>query len=589
MSDIMSLLSENTTYKNRSDEVKKITKWWEKTGLLEGLSDSNSQQIKSNIAVLLENQKGNLRKEFLLRESSAMASGDVTGFAAVAFPLVRRVFANIVANELISVQPMSLPTGLIFYLDFQAGSNKSVGLTQNASVFGGGAVGSEIAPGISLAGVNADTGFYNLNVGYGSPTGSATAVPMALVMSGTVGSNSAYSQELDKLVKFDPDLSGAFVYVGTIPLSAFTTNGNALNERAYTSVTDVSTGVSTPSGSLVRRLTSRPTGSSGLPDSASLLVVYSSSLAPSTLNELAFMGSITASYASHDFKFAIDDDFVAGSALGSTVGDPAWGLEYGGNVGENAEIPQIDIKIDATDITAITKKLKARWTPELGQDLNSYHNLDAEVELTSMLSELISLEIDVEILGDLVKHASAGTYYWSRRPGRFLNRTTGQVLAAAVTGDFTGNVSEWYQTLLEAVNDVSAQIQRKVLRGGATFLVTSPEVANILEFTQTFIATVTHDQDSAGSAGVGKVGTLSKKWDVYVTSYFHRNLILIGRKGSSALETGYVYAPYVPLQTTPVIPDPDTFVLNKGVMTRYGKKIVRADMYGLVVVQDLFG
>jgi hypothetical protein len=149
-------------------------------------------------------------------------------------------------------------------------------------------------------------------------------------------------------------------------------------------------------------------------------------------------------------------------------------------------------------------------------------------------------------------------------------------------------VSEWYETLLETVNDVSAAIHRKTLRGGATFIVVSPEVANILEFTSGFRANVTHDDDK-GTSGAVNVGSLQSKWEVYVDPYFPRNVILVGRKGNNFLESGFVYAPYVPLQVTPTIFGPEDFVPRKGVMTRYAKKMVRPDMYGLVVVTDLLG
>jgi hypothetical protein len=215
--------------------------------------------------------------------------------------------------------------------------------------------------------------------------------------------------------------------------------------------------------------------------------------------------------------------------------------------------------------------------------------LDAEVELTSILSEQIALEIDRELLNDLIRGATAGTYYWSRSPGLFVKRDTGVELGAtAAAPDFTGTVSEWYETLLETVNDVSAQIHRKTLRGGANFLVTSPEVANIMEFTSGFRASVTADVDR-GTAGAFKTGTISKKFDVYVDPYFPRNLILVGRKGNNFLESGYVYAPYVPLQVTPTIFGVEDFVPRKGVMTRYAKKMVRPDYYGLVVVRGLLG
>jgi hypothetical protein len=221
--------------------------------------------------------------------------------------------------------------------------------------------------------------------------------------------------------------------------------------------------------------------------------------------------------------------------------------------------------------------------------LNAYHNLDAEVELTGILSEQIALEIDQEILGDLIGGAKASTLYWSRRPGLFVTRTTGaDATSLAAPPDFTGSVSEWYETLVETINDVSADIHRKTLRGGANFLVCGPEVANILEFTSGFRASVTHDDDT-GSVGAINAGSISKKWDLWVDPYFPRNVVLVGRKGSSFLESGYVYAPYVPLQTTPTIFHADDFTPRKAVMTRYGKKLVRPDMYGLVVVRDLEG
>ena len=233
--------------------------------------------------------------------------------------------------------------------------------------------------------------------------------------------------------------------------------------------------------------------------------------------------------------------------------------------------------------------MKAKWTPELGQDLNAYHNLDAEVELTSILSEQVALEIDREILADLVNGATAGTYYWSRSPGLFVNRSTGAELGAtAAAPDFTGTVSEWYETLIETINDVSAQIHIKTLRGGANYVVCSPEVANVLEFTAGFRANVTADADK-GVIGAQNVGSLSRKFDVIVDPYFPRNVILVGRKGNSFLESGYVYAPYVPLQVTPTIFGTEDFVPRKGVMTRYAKKMVRPDMYGLVIVRGLLG
>jgi hypothetical protein len=300
------------------------------------------------------------------------------------------------------------------------------------------------------------------------------------------------------------------------------------------------------------------------------------------LGDTELMNAVTSSGGSAQgmINFPIVDAFATGGGLGSVVGTTPWGLE------NTVSIPSIDIKVDSVAVTAVTKKLKAQWSPELAQDLNAYHNLDAEVELTSILSEQIALEIDQEILADLIAGATAGTLFWSRSPGKFVDRDNGRPYANSLYPAFTGNVSEWYETLLETVNEVSARIHRKTLRGGGNFLVCSPEVANILEFTSGFRASAAVD-DENGSWGAQKVGSISRKMDIHVDPYFARNLVLVGRKGSSFLESGYVYAPYVPLQVTPTIFGPDDFVPRKGVMTRYAKQMVRGDMYGLVVVMDL--
>jgi len=627
---VLDKLTEGIVDRDLSKEGAALMSKWERTGLLEGM---DSDRKKNSMARLLENQA----KE-LLRETSAMASGDVEGFAAVAFPIVRRVFGGLVANDLVSVQPMSLPSGLIFFLDFTVSSDTGnrLGYESGESLYGGGKVGAEITGGVSLSNDAAEDSFYNLNNGYAAPTGTTATFNLAAnhgaaaastlagtgdptILAGTASNN----ENLDlkdtnviqataeisapKLLQHDPDVTSgticAFVFLPTTALSASVVGAGSegvLDERNTTTIRDNAT----TSGTLVRRLTriidpnngGDPLGS--LVQEKCVLLTYTLGQDTSTTGGSVRQRLINLTGSARTFGFAIRDDFDAAPALGSVVGDDVWGLEFGQSGGGladggNIRIPEIDIKVDSIDIRAQTKKLKARWTPELSQDLNAYHNIDAEVELTSILSEQVALEIDQEVLQDLVKHATAGTQYWSRLPGRFLDRTTGTPISTVsneslLGADFTGNVSEWYETLLETINDVSAQIHRKTLRGGANFIVVSPEVANILEFTAGFRGAVTHD-DTKGTTGAVKVGSLSKKFDVYVNPYFYRNVVLVGRKGNSFLESGYVYAPYVPLQTTPLIYDPDTFVPNKGVMTRYGKKMVRPDMYGLVVVTDLLG
>ena len=505
---------------------------------------------------------------------------------------------------------MSLPSGLIFFLDFTS-STSGPGLPRlgwgatEQSLYGGGRVGAQITGGVDLSGTNAEAGPYALNNGYASPTGSlnnSAAEAYVLVASGAVGSiPSSYPElsakdqaTLNSLCQYDVDLSGTLVAVveqtgSTVNLFE-QLNTNDLVAIALNDVTGRTDADFVNNCQLIRRCTRISSGSTGdTPGNANwkMTMVFaqkSGSVAfDNGLINTSLMATVTAASTPVDLSFPIDDNFTTGGGLGSIIGTQQWALE------NNQLIPEIDIKVDSVAVTAMTKKLKAKWTPELGQDLNAYHNLDAEVELTSILSEQIALEIDREILEDLVVGATAGTYYWSRSPGLFVNRTTGEEIgASSAAPDFTGTVSEWYETLAETINDVSAQIHRKTLRGGANFVVCGPEVANILEFTAGFRASVTAD-DETGSIGAVKVGSLTKKFDVMVDPYFPRTVVLVGRRGSSFLESGYVYAPYVPLQTTPTIFGPEDFVPRKGVMTRYAKKMVRPDMYGLVIVQGLLG
>jgi len=574
----MDSLAQGVVQRNLEQEGQALLDKWEKTGLLEGIGDDHSRK---GMALLLENQT----KE-LLREASTMAAGDVEGFASVAFPIVRRVFGGLIANELVSVQPMSLPSGLIFFLDFTFTDTKLMaGALAGESIYGQDRVGAGIIDGVNIEGGvggygdelwNLEKGFYSLNNAYSAATGTV-ALSTTTVLSGAIGDGDATSlnttpkfETLDAMVGYDPDMIGLNVAFGIFPTSSIETGTGKMNFKNL-----VAFHAPYGSGSMVRRHTNYFIDHDQA-DGHYIAVALVATGSEST-NELS--GALTGSVT---FSYAYADNFEEGTGLGAIKGTTLWPLE------NETEIPEIDIKIDSTAITAMTKKLKAKWTPELGQDLNAYHNLDAEVELTSILSEQIALEIDQEILNDLVKGATAGTYYWSRRPGRFVDRLTGELINVLEQGDFTGTVSQWYETMLETVNDISAQIQRKVLRGGANFLVCGPELANVLEMTSGFRATVTGDE-AKGTAGVFKSGAINKKWDIYVDPYFPRNVVLVGRKGGSFLESGYVYSPYVPLQVTPTIFGIEDFVPRKGVMTRYAKKMVRPDMYGILIVRDLMG
>ena len=589
---IIQKLTEGMVNRDLAKEGEALLQKWTQTGLLEGL---DTERKRHTMARLLENQA----KE-LLRESSSMSAGDVEGFASVAFPIVRRVFAGLIANDLVSVQPMSLPSGLIFFLDFvfspnlgaSASQTDRLGNTADKSIYGTNQVGSQVTGGVSLVGSEKQDFPGPRTVGargyaYASPTGSTSGLlPADLNLADTFALTSSTELQRKKWLQYDPDILSLSSSGNQYAVAVYFVAGSKLtgsqagaaqadfkNMGAFSASFAPCAGIGTDA-KVIRRLTMQ-TGSAR--SSNVEFIVFGVDGPDGVQPQLAAAGHPCP------LQWPINDNWTTSNALGSIIGTQLWGLEG------NGEIPEIDIKVDSVAITAQTKKLKAKWTPELGQDLSAYHNLDAEVELTSILSEQIALEIDREILADLVNGATAAVYYWSRAPGLFLNRVTGlEIGAASAAPDFTGTVSEWYETLIETINDVSAQIHRKTLRGGANFIVCGPEVANILEFTSGFRANVTADADK-GDIGAIKAGSLNRKYDVIVDPYFLRNVVLIGRRGNSFLESGYVYAPYVPLQTTPTIFGVEDFVPRKGVMTRYAKKMVRPDMYGLVIIRGLLG
>jgi len=586
---IIEKLTEGIVNRNMQAEGAALLDKWTNTGLLEGLDGAQKQ----NMAVLLENQA-----KSLLKEASTLANGDVEGFAAVAFPIVRRVFAGLIANDLVSVQPMSLPSGLIFFLDFKFNETR-LGNTADKSIYGTDQVASQITGGVDLLDSSTKAGFGgpgrdgSTGYAYASPTGSNAAIANTEGNALVFTLDGAVSEANAKYILHDPDLltitddSKKVVVIDIEKEDITSTIGDPdfdnLSAFVYATtdmVADVTAVSATTGMTQIRRLTQKVAASDALTSKEAIRFVYTTNSGSAAVAASAVLANqVAAGLITMPMKDQID---ASSNAVGAVVGD-LFPLE------NNVNIPEIDIKVDSIAITAQTKKLKAKWTPELGQDLNAYHNIDAEVELTSILSEQIALEIDREILSDLVNGATAGTFYWSRSPGLFVNRETGvEIGASAAAPDFTGTVREWYETLVETINDVSAQIHRKTLRGGATHIVCSPEVANILEFTSGFRANVTADADR-GDIGAVKAGSLNRKFDVVVDPYFPRNVVLVARIGSSFLESGYVYAPYVPLQTTPTIFGPEDFVPRKGVMTRYAKKMVRPDMYGLVVVRGLLG
>jgi len=603
-------------------ERARLTEKWSRTGLLRGL-DGNRREVMSQ---LLENQAAQV-----LKESNALsggggglsASGQVTGFSNIAFPIVRRVFGGLVSNELVSIQPMSLPSGLIFYLDYTYGTNSGqfAGDSNSTYTRGQSIYNNPTGKGVQ-SGSLATGGMYDLvGTGYSRVTGSLSLdLTAGSVYSGSYGGANGdtwsdgrilalgtdFSGSNARLLDFDSqvenaltnnDVDALLVYV---PVSAFPTsidltavqqvavfNGGITNATAWGDSYQGGTGVLN-----LRRLTKRGT----LTGSGATL-----KFVPDALNgnyvQLFVKGANGATNlkatSTAKTSFLISTALSVDSGSGSTVTVPSFESDFGTT--PSPAIPEIDIKIESIAITAETRKLRARWSPELAQDLNAYHSMDAEVELTSILSEQIALEIDREILNDLVTQANGANYYWSRAPGKFVNKTTGAQVSLAsslsIGPQFTGTVREWYETLVETVIDVANTIHRKTLRGSANFMVTGPDVATILESSVLYKPKFSMDGEgqvgSPFTIGAEAIGTVSNRFTVYKDPYFSRNKILVGYKGGSYLETGYVYSPYVPLIVTPTIFAPEDFTPRKGVMTRYGKKMVRSDFYGTVTVLDM--
>ena len=568
---VLQKLTEGIVNRDLAKEGAALLDKWEATGLLEGLEDQGRQ----GMAVLLENQA----KE-LLREASSMGGGDVEGFAAVAFPIVRRVFGGLVANNLVSVQPMSLPSGLIFFLDFTYNTAKN-GVDSGDSLYGGGRVGKQILSGATDI-TETGGGFYNLQSGYSSPTGSLTLTTYAGALTETAISSLTETQK--RIIRDDPDLLTNESAEEVIELYVNLTG--TLKDRLNRENLQAISGAVNGNDVLVRRLTHLSSSTENTP--------YAKS--PAGADRLVFIirsddGECDTAAGNLAITFPIKDTYSAGSSVGAVVGGDPFGLEGAGNTAGNTfdsvardVIAEIDIKVDSVAVTAITKKLKAKWSPELAQDLNAYHSVDAEAELTSMLSDYISMEIDLEILDMLMSDAQTQDY-WSAKSGEDYDSANTEF----VTTTFYGTRFEWYQTLVAKIQKMSNEIHRLTLRGGANFVVCSPKVATILESLPGYNSSP-GDADAASaqfSMGVSKIGQVAGRYTVYKNPYMVENNILVGFRGSNFLETGAVYSPYVPLITTPLVYDPSDFTPRKGVMTRYAKKMIRPEFYGVISVKSL--
>ena len=528
------------------NQAKALASKWEKTGLLEGLK---SETERAGMAQLLENQARQLVKE-------ATATGTAQGseeWAGVALPLVRRIFAEFAAKEFVSVQPMNLPSGLIFYLDFKYGTAQP-GFDADNNNRTGDPFGS----------TNADDSLFGVTTTANDPTGglygagrfgyslnNTASVVTAVTTAATIASAS---------VNFDSSytLSDYKLLTVNVPTTA--------DLYAVRSFTFTSASVEIVPVQAFSKIDSNYT--------ASFVVstANSASLAKQAILNFSLQPTDTSR---GDFE---DKNPFKGSSANTGI-----------NTGVDIDIPEINLEMQSEPIVAKTRKLKAVWTPEFAQDLNAYHSIDAEAELTSMLSEYVSMEIDLEIL-DMLIAAAPTTEYWSALNNNFWNGSgftqAGAGAATSVGDGYYNTQGGWFQTLGTKLQKVSNKIHQKTLRGGANFLVTSPAVATILESIPGFAAD-TDGTKMEFAAGVQKIGSINNRYTVYKNPYMLENVILMGFRGAQFLETGAVFSPYIPLIMTPLVYDPVNFTPRKGVMTRYAKKVVRPEFYGKVYVHGL--
>jgi hypothetical protein len=567
MSSIQSLLESANPWKSLQSDASKLATKWSKTGLLEGCG---SEIDKNNMAIILENQAKQLVVETSQTGAGSSAGtftvGQSENWAGIALPMVRKVFGSIAAKEFVSVQPMNLPSGLVFFLDFQYGTDKNP-FTAGDSLYGAkNATGqfpfqtTGTTGGLYGAGRFAySTNQFSASINF---TGSANGGTLPTVASGTGTVVTASWAELNYDSTLSASVAANQIYKFTVPTASVLTSFDPDGVRAFVLT----------SGSLATTATALPAFTSYNYTAGTIAFFFTGSSTNPAVNGGAatvFYNKITADNNRGDFEDTAATSFsVPNAQSASTI-----------------SIPEINIKMQSQAIVAKTKKLKAVWTPEFAQDLNAYQNIDAEAELTNVMSEYISMEIDLEILDMLIEDASAATEYWSA-----VNNAT---LNAAGT-DFTQSLGffntqgGWFQTLGTKMQKVSNKIHQLTMRGGANFLVCSPTVATVLESIPGFAASTNGDAANMEYAmGVQKVGAINNRYTVYKNPYMTENVILMGFRGKQFLETGAVFAPYIPLIMTPLVYDPSTFTPRKGLMTRYAKKMLRPEFYGKIYVAGL--
>tara|TARA_Y100000589_G_C27197263_1_gene647486 strand:+ start:628 stop:2376 length:1749 start_codon:yes stop_codon:yes gene_type:complete len=545
---------------------------WDSLGFLDGLKG----HVKENIAQLYENQASSLLNE----ATDANSSGS---FETVVFPIVRRVFSKLLANDIVSVQAMNMPIGKLFYF-----VPKTSG--RNHAPLNGPALPGQECVFSACAGTQQSEFlekslydvFYNDGM-FDASKGTATQVPYSTTNPVIVSAN---GQTVATAYADQPVAADGSIRSLTMCVTGFTStgagrltgpDGNEMDTESFLSSLTViaDDNVENPAGDIVIAagesipftLTAQKYGRGIVdygdictPDGCLMITVDLTSPNCVDCNGSSFDGYIGAKNGTE----TTDLNFSA-----------AWmryeSLEFATEMGE------VSFELDEVVVSVTERKLRATWSPELAQDVSAFHNIDAEAELTALLSEQVAAEIDREILRDL-RTGSAWSLRWDYN---------GWKRAAAGGGFNAYTQKEWNQTLITKINQLSAQIHKSTLRGGANFIVVSSEASAIFDDLEYFHVSNAAPEQDQYNMGIEKVGSLGGRYTVYRDPYAPANSIIVGHKGKSLLDTGYIYAPYVPLQLTPTLQNPFNFAPTKGIMTRYAKKMVNNRFYGTVTIDGV--
>jgi hypothetical protein len=567
---------------------------WDKLGFLEGLKG----HMRENVAQLYENQAS-----YLINEASS--TSDTGAFETVVFPIVRRVFSKLLSNDIVSVQAMNLPIGKLFYFvpNIQAYTEDSTSTNGiHRKPYGAPGYDNEIdGPDGPGSGYNYNEtkdlydrfyegnepaldppGLYDYSKGqFSSVTANVQTVAWAgdsLIPSGY--SESDYRKVLIKLSGFANNGAGKLIGPDGQPMD----NESFLADLTIKGVsTNPTTAANQNNPYLFRVVTQRyGKGIVEYGNNNDTLVFPDSRTGGGQYDNLCDAEGVI--YLEVDLQVPVCitcggsmDGYTGSTFSSTTVLNQAFRGSY--RIYKNLEfedrIGEVSFDLMSVTVSVTERKLRAQWSPEMAQDVAAFHNIDAEAELTALLSEQVAAEIDREILRDLRKGA-AWNLRWDYNGWKRLGSS-----AVPYTQ------KDWNQTLITAINQISAQIHKSTLRGGANWIVVSSEISAIFDDLEYFHVSNASPEQDQYNMGIERVGTLAGRYQVYRDPYFPPNQVLMGHKGTSLLDTGYIYAPYVPLQLTPTMYNPFNFTPIKGIMTRYAKKMVNNRFYGRITVDGV--